>query len=135
MRESRYANMRRLESPHQRTTLVKTGENITNGREMAKKAAYWMEVNQDAFNSIYQCVKHMQDNGYKGRVRDRVAMWCLDHNVKIGYGSFKLTNGYWAAIARYLVIYDPSLENAPIVMHDSDIDCWGLYPISWMEKC
>lgn len=102
------------------------------GTALAADAARWVSANRATFESIYCFLKGMQEAGRKGRVRDRVAIHCIDNALKVGEG-FTLTNGLWAGIARYLVRYDPSLEGNPIVLAKSAIDDVELPKVRWME--
>lgn len=126
--------MRPIKSPHTRAELTMTGERINNGRRLAENTAAWMEGNKEAFFAIYRYVKTMQAEENFGRVRDRVAAWCVDNLIKVGNDDFRFSNDYWAGISRYLVIYDDSLLDAPIIFRDSDIDCYGLPPVSYLPQ-
>lgn len=121
-----------IPSPHTRTSLTKTGKRINNGRRLIERTARWMEGNKSAFFAIYRYVKTMQSEENSGRVRDRVAAWCVDNLIKVGDDDFRFSNDFWAGISRYLVIYDDSLLDAPIIFRDSDIDCYGLLPVSYL---
>lgn len=121
-----------LASPnHDRNPI--TGENLIKGRNIARKVKVWMEGNPRAFKAIYQYVKTLQAQNAKGRVRDRVSVFCTEHKIKVGDDDYTFSNTYWAGISRYLVLYDPSLKDAPIRFRRSDIDCFGLYPISYLD--
>lgn len=107
---------------------------IESGREMATKVHRWMEVNEAAFRKIYGFVKEMQRTGSKGRVRDRVAAFCVDQSIEVGDEPYTFNNTWWAGISRYLVLHDPSLMEDPIRFRDSDIDCYGLLPVSYLPE-
>lgn len=127
--------MKPIPSPHVRTKLVKTNLTINNGRKLAEDTADWMERSKKGFETIYKYVKSLQSKNFKGRVRDRVATFCVDHRITVGSGhDYRFANPLWAGISRYLVLHDPSLDGAPILMHDSDIDCYGLLPISYLPE-
>lgn len=127
--------MRPIPTPHIRTKLTKTGESIRRGRRMAEASASWMEANREGFEGIYRYVKLLQAGRFRGRVRDRVAAWCVDHRITVGPGEdYRFANGVWAGISRYLVVRDRSLDGAPIVLRDSDIDCYGLLPVSYLPE-
>ena len=126
--------MKPIKSPHKRTRLTITGERITNGRRLAIRTASWMEGNREAFFAIYGYVKSMQSEESFGRVRDRVASWVAGNLTKFDNEDFRFGNDYWAGISRYLVLYDDSLRDAPIIFCDSDIDCWGLVPVSYLPN-
>ena len=123
-----------IKSPHVRTVRVKTGERINNGRALAIKAQGWMERNGHAFFELYRFVKRLQAEERIGRVRDRVAVWCMAHGIEVGDDPYKFGNAYWAGIARYIALYDPSLVGAPLKFHDSDIDCYRLLPVSYLPN-
>lgn len=124
--------MELLESPHKRTSLVITGENLTSGRRLAEDAHRWLEKNQDGFYKLLHFVQGQQLKGIKGRLRDRVAVYCIENGIQAGVTGYKFANGLWAALARYMVLVDPSLLNNPIEMKDSVIDCYGLLPVSYL---
>lgn len=109
-----------------------TGESIANGRELARKAKGWMERNQGAFFELYKFVKSLQAQEKVGRVRDRVAVYSMQRGIQLGDDPYKFGNAYWAGIARYMALYDPSLIDAPLKFNDSDIDCHGLFPVSYL---
>lgn len=100
---------------------------------MAEQTRRWMEGNREAFWKIYGFVKNMQFDGGKGRVRDRVASFCVDQSIEVGDSPYTFNNTWWAGISRYLVLYDPTLLNDPIRFRDSDIDCYGLLPVSYLS--
>lgn len=104
-----------------------------NGDRMAVDAYIWMLRSEQVFNAIYRYVKSLQGDHIKGRVRDRVASYCVDVGLQVGKDSYRFSNSIWAAISRYLVIKDPSLYRAPIEFAKSDIDCVGLYPVPYLE--
>lgn len=120
-----------IRSPHQRKNLVITGERLIKGRNLARRSLAWMECNQASFISIYYFLKRLQKDEIRGRVRDRVAAHCLDKGIQVG-DSYAFNNDYWAAISRYAVLFDPSLLGNPIRFRDSDIDCYGLLPVSYL---
>lgn len=109
------------------------GKRLANGRTMAVKVRNWMERNRDAFIAIYRFVKQMQGTNTGGRVRDRVAVFCVEKSIKVGDEDYTFSNTFWAGISRYLVLCDPSLMDCPIKFKQSDIDCFGLYPISYLK--
>jgi hypothetical protein len=121
-----------IKSPHARLSLVKTGDSIAAGRKMALEAKSWMERNKDAFFEIYGFVKSLQSQEKVGRVRDRVAVFCMERGINVLDEPYKFANAKWAGIARYLALYDPSLMDAPLKFADSDIDCYGLMPVSYL---
>ena len=67
-----------------------------------------------------------------GRVRDRVAAFCVDRGIDVG-GDYAFDNTLWAGISRYAALLDPSLAGDPLRFRDSDIDCYGLLPVSYLE--
>lgn len=122
-----------IKSPHKRSFTI-TGERLVNGRRIAYQSWCWVEKNKDAFFTIYNYLKSLGDSGLKGRVRDRVAVYCVEHGIKVGDSEFTFSNSYWAGISRYMVLYDKSLLNNPIEFRDSDIDCYGLFPVSYLPN-
>lgn len=130
--------MKPIKSPHKRTHITISGERIENGKRMAEMTRTWMERHESEFRALMGFVKSLQSLDRVGRVRDRVAVWCMANGVTFGGGPTKFGNDYWAGAARYMVLLDPSLDGAPLNLADSDIDCYGLLPVSWMEgeiKC
>lgn len=123
-----------IPSPHERSVLVTSGERICNGRRLAETVHRWMEANRESFFLIYGFVKTMQSKERFGRVRDRVAAFCVDHGIEIDGDPYAFNNTFWAGISRYLVLYDNTLADAPIRFRDSDIDCYGLLPVSYLPK-
>lgn len=121
-----------IPSPHKRSVITINGERLLNGRKLAETAHRWMEANRDSFFLIYEFVRDMQSDGRGGRVRDRVAAYCVDHGIEIGADPYAFNNNYWAGISRYLVLHDDTLADAPIKFRDSDIDCYGLLPVSYL---
>ena len=90
-----------IKSPHERIALVKTGDSIMAGRKMAFEAKNWMERNKEAFFEIYGFVKSLQSQEKVGRVRDRVAVFCMERGIKVVDEPYKFANAKWAGIARY----------------------------------
>ena len=123
-----------IKSPHERNSIVITGERINNGRELAHKTHTWMANHKDTFFALYGFVKKLQSEGFKGRVRDRVAVHCMMRGIELGDDPYKFGNAYWAGVARYMALYDPSLIDAPLTFHDSDIDCYGLLPVGYLPN-
>lgn len=119
-----------IRSPHERAYTV-TGERLASGRRMAERTRAWMESNETAFFEIAGYVKAMQGRGC-GRVRDRVAAFCVDRGIDVG-GDYAFDNTLWAGISRYAALFDPSLAGDPLRFRDSDIDCYGLLPVSYLE--
>ena len=118
-----------IESPHR--LRVVDDERRENGKKLAFDAHRWVEANEDAFKLIHHFVKHQAG---KGRMRDRVAVFCIQHGIRVEDEPYKFANAYWAGIARYLVVYDQSLLRDKITLADSDIDAYGLPEVSWMEE-
>lgn len=127
-------SMRPIASPHKRNSLIKTGENINNGRKLATEVHRWMEKNRDGFFAVLKYVQSLKKQKKIGRVRDRVAVWCLNNGVQIGTSNYRFANPLWAGIARYMLLVDDSLNGHPIVCNDSDIDCFGLFPVSYLPQ-
>lgn len=120
-----------IRSPHERGYTL-SAAHLEGGRKMAERTRRWMEGNREAFWKIYRFVKDMQRDGGKGRVRDRVAAFCVDQSIEVGESPYTFNNTWWAGISRYLVLYDPTLLHDPIRFRDSDIDCYGLLPVSYL---
>lgn len=125
--------MKAIRSPYV-TERTMSAAHIESGREMATKVHRWMEVNEAAFRKIYGFVKEMQRTGSKGRVRDRVAAFCVDQSIEVGDEPYTFNNTWWAGISRYLVLHDQTLLEDPIRFRDSDIDCYGLLPVSYLPE-
>lgn len=126
--------MRAIPSPHGRTSLVKTSVTIGKGRAMARETWRWMEANEGSFMAVLRYVQGLKARGVKGRLRDRVAIFCADNGIEVGENGRLFTNGTFAGIVRYMVLLDPSLDGGPVVMNDSYIDCYGLLPVSWLPE-
>ena len=124
--------MNTIPSPFTRTYPI-NGEKLDQGRRLAKYTHRWMEGHKESFQAIYAYVKHLQRKGIKGRLRDRVAMYCTSNDISVEGGDYRFDNSLWAGISRYLVLYDKSLKYDPVEPRSSAIDCWGLYPVSWLE--
>lgn len=122
-----------IKSPHRRSFTI-TGERLVNGRKLAYQTWCWVEKNKDAFFAIYGYLKQLRESGYRGRVRDRVAVYCVEHGIQVGDEEYTFSNSYWAGISRYMVLYDKSLLYHPIEFKDSDIDCYGLLPVSYLPN-
>lgn len=122
-----------IPSPHKRSFTI-TGERLHNGRKIAYQTWCWVEKNKDAFFAIHDYLEELAAQGCKGRVRDRVAVWCVEHGIKVGDEEFTFSNSFWAGISRYMVLYDDSLLGHPIEFRDSDIDCYGLLPVSYLPN-
>ena len=120
-------------SPH-RPVRTMSRSHAASGREMAWKVHRWMEALEAAFREIYGFVKGMQLHGGRGRVRDRVAAFCVDRGIEVGDSPYTFNNTWWAGISRYLVLHDPSLLGDPIAFRESDIDCYGLLPVSYLPE-
>ena len=125
--------MRPLKSPHSRTHLTVSGERLRNGRKIAERTRAWMEGHESEVMTIYKYVKGLQFNNEKGRTRDKVAAYCVDNKIAVGGDPYAFDNTLWAGISRYLVMYDKSLDGAPLTFRDSDIDCYGILPVSYLD--
>lgn len=125
--------MKAIRSPYV-TERTMSAAHIESGREMATKVHRWMEANEAAFRKIYGFVKEMQRTGGRGRVRDRVAAFCVDQSIEVGDEPYTFNNTWWAGISRYLVLHDQTLLEDPIRFRDSDIDCYGLLPVSYLPE-
>lgn len=120
--------MRTIASPFTRTVPM-SGERLAKGRQIATDTHRWMESHEDAFWAIYGYVKTVKG----GRVRDRVASWCVDHGIEVDGDPYTFNNTFWAGISRYLILYDPSLRDNPIKLRESAVDCFGLWPVSYLK--
>lgn len=109
-------------------------ERLSSGHKMARSTQRWMEANEAGFRSIYEFVKRMQAEGGRGRVRDRVAAFCVDQSIDVGDSPYAFNNTWWAGISRYLVLHDPSLLGDPIRFRNRDIDAYGLLPVSYLPE-
>lgn len=126
--------MTRIPSPHRDSMAVRTGERVSNGVRIANEAAEWMEGHEREFRAILWKVREIRRGGPTGRLRDRVAAWCCDNGVRVSAkeGVF-VDNSLWAAICRYLVLLDPSLDGDPVLMRHSDVDFVGLGEVPWYD--
>lgn len=107
-----------------------TDEQRAAGELMARECQAWMEAHENEFRAMFAFVRALKARGKVGRLRDRVMAWAFTNGM---CGNF--TNGLWAGVVRYMVIIDPSLLEV-VRLADSNIDAWGLYPVTWMEgKC
>lgn len=125
--------MKRIQSPHARTYL-KTGERIVSGMRLADEGRRWMEANEDAFFAILEYCRELRRDGVKGRARDKVATFCCENGIKVGNDGTAFANASWAVIARYIVLLDPELGEYPLTLADSNVDCVGLHPISYLPQ-
>lgn len=116
-----------IDSPHVRKKTI-SQLNINAGRKQAEAVKTWMEAHRGAFFFILNTMQHEK---VVPRPRDYFANE-LSRRHLCNDKPLAFNNNYWAGIARYLVLVDPSLE-AKLNMRDSDIDCWGLYPVSYLE--
>lgn len=107
-----------VESPNYEGRNPWTAERAINGRRLAEKTAAWVEANRDDFEGIYRIVKDFQRQGKRGRLQDRVVAEALVRGVRYEADDFKMANGLWAGITRYLVLYDPTLEGNPVAAFD-----------------
>ncbi len=126
--------MTRIPSPYRDSMAVRTGERVANGVRIANEAAAWMDGHQREFRDILQRVRYLRARGQGGRLRDRVAAWCCDNGVRVSAkeGVF-VDNSLWAAICRYLVLFDPDLVDDPVRMRHSDVDFVGLGEVAWYD--
>lgn len=126
--------MKPLKSPfYDECNLTTNGERINKGRNLAYCALNWMESHEDAFHSILHYVRDLQTDGYKGRLHDRVAIYCLDKGIRTDSDGYKFSNDVWTGIERYLVLVDPSLKYNPVQGRSSAIDLHGLFPVSYLS--
>lgn len=121
-----------IDSPHVRSTLVMSGQTVAAGMAQARRAAEWMEGHEREFMALVGCCRDMRRRGRRGYMRDRAKIWCADHGVSVEGDGFRFANALWAALARYIALYDPALHDM-LEMHDSAIDCVGLLPVSWHD--
>lgn len=121
-----------LESPHEYGKKVVTSGQVDNGKALAEMTARWMAAHEHEFREMLGYVKSLQALGKKGRLRDRVAVWCMQHGITVEEDGYKFANAYWAGISRYMALVDPTLVGAPIRFADSDIDCYGLPSVGYL---
>lgn len=108
-----------------------TGERLAKGREIATRTAAWMEDHEADFWALTEYVRGVKG----GRVRDRAAAFCVDHGIEIDDGEgHTFNNTFWAGISRYMVLHDPTLKDNPIRFRESAIDCFGLWPVSYLPS-
>lgn len=108
-----------------------TAEACLRGRNLAMDAARWIEGHPQQFNSLYRIIKRMQSEGVKGRVRDRAVVEAMALGITFEQGGYTFANGLWAGLTRYMAYADPSLIDNPLRFNRSDIDNYGLVPISY----
>ena len=125
--------MKRIKSPHQRTYTM-DGQSLVSGMRLAEEGMRWMESNREAFFAILDYCKQLRAEGVKGRARDKVATFCCENGIRVGNESAAFANGTWAVIARYIVLLEPELGEYPLALADSNVDCVGLYPISYLPQ-
>lgn len=115
-------------SPHERTKKTVADFDLNAGRKHALAAKTWMETHRGAFFFI---LNTMRKERIVPRPRDyfcnELARRHLCNDKPIAFN-----NNYWPAIARYLVLVDPSLESK-LDMRDSVFDVVQLYPVSYLE--
>ena len=118
-------------SPNEKYRGPFTSESYLNGRKLIEPVAGWITANPKWFLFVYDTVKDAQERGgIKRGIRDHVAAKCIERGLKIKEDGFTFPNAWWPGLARYLVILDPSLLNNPIVLMPSDIDGYGLPPVT-----
>lgn len=126
--------MRPIKSPfYSECSLTTSGDKLTLGRQLAYSTHQWMETHESAFRSIYKFVKDQQKDGLKSRLHDRVAIYCVDQNIRTDTKDYKFSNDIWTGIERYLVLVDPTLKHNPIQAKASAIDLYGLLPVSYLN--
>lgn len=126
--------MTRIPSPHRHSMVVRTGARVSNGVRIANRAAEWMEGHEEEFMAILGEVRRLRLEKVYRDVRGRVARWCCENGVRVSVQEgYFVDNTLWAAICRYLVLLDPSLEGDPVLMRHSDVDFVGLAEVSWYD--
>ena len=122
--------MKAIASPYRaQRTKPMTRERLVKGREIATRTHTWMEKHEADFWLMVDYVRSVKG----GRVRDRVAAFCVDNGIEIDDGEdHTFNNTFWAGISRYMVLYDPALRDNPIRFRESAIDCFGLWPVSYL---
>lgn len=125
--------MTRIPSPY-RSSVVRTGARVSNGVRIANQAAAWMEDHEEEFMAILGEVRKLRLEKVYRDVRGRVARWCCENDVMVSAREgYFVDNTLWAALCRYLVLLDPSLEGDPLLMRHSDVDFVGLAEVSWYD--
>lgn len=109
------------------------GTRLAQGRKLAYDTHKWMESHETAFRAILAYLRSLQERGVKGRMHDRVAIFCIDNNINTDSGAYKFSNEIWTGLERYLVLADPSLKGNPINARESAIDAYGLLPVSYLD--
>lgn len=126
--------MKPIKSPFYRECLFVTdGSKLSLGRKLAVNVHRWMEDHESAFYSILQYVKSLQHSEFKGRLHDRVAIYCIDNGIRTDTKNYKFSNDIWTGIERYLVLVDPTLKHNPVNVRQSAIDLYGLLPVSYLS--
>lgn len=108
-----------------------TSDSYLNGRKLSEAAARWIDKHPDEFNSLYRMVKKQQGMGRMAYLRDRVKVQAYDLGITVKEGEYSFANGLWAPLIRYMAYADPSLVGNPIVFERSDVDNYGLVPVSF----
>lgn len=114
--------------------LTINGRRLDHGYKLAFKTHKWMESHENAFWSILGFVRKLKVSGSKGRLHDRVAIFCIDNGIRTDTREYKFSNDVWTGLERYLVIADPSLKYNPVQAKSSDIDLYGLFPVSYLSS-
>ena len=125
--------MRIIKSPHEPTSLQRTEATIEAGMKMALEVRSWMERNKEAFFAILGYLESLHAREVSGRVRDRVAVFCMQHGIMVDDDPYRFANAKFAGISRYMALMDPTLIGAPLRFNDSVIDCYGLLPVSYLD--
>lgn len=125
--------METIKSPNAPERCTVTEETLASAMRMAREGQTWMEKNRDAFESIVGYLKSLQAENIKGRVRDRVATWCMENGIRIDDNPYRFANAKWAVISRYAALVDPTLIGRPLQFSFSMVDLSGLLPVSYLE--
>ena len=125
--------METIKSPNAPDRCIVTDETLAAAMKMAREGRSWMEKNQEAFESILVFLKSLQTQNIRGRVRDRVATWCMENGIKIDDNPYRFANAKWAVISRYAALVDPTLIGRPLQFSFSMVDISGLLPVSYLD--
>lgn len=126
--------MKTIKSPfYQECGLTVSGDRLDHGRKLAIMAKEWMDSHEQAFNQILAYVRRLKRIGSRGRLHDRVSIYCIDKGIQTDTEQYKFSNDVWTGLQRYLVLADPSLKYNPVIVRSSDIDLFGLYPVSYLN--
>lgn len=118
-----------IKSPYKRKRPV-DGDRINNGRKLAEKTRVWMESHETTYRIIKKYIETSKPSMCN---RSVFKTYCQLSNIEISDNeTYRFDHDLWAGIVRYISLDDPKLQ-PKIRMRESDIDCFGLFPISYLN--